>query len=43
MAEGQDSARNMISVTVKSTKDKRTIEIAEDADIKEVCAVGHCC
>lgn len=36
MAEGQDTARNIISVTVKSTKDKKTVEIAEDADIKEV-------
>lgn len=34
MAEGQSAA--MISVTVKSTKEKKTIEINEDADIKEV-------
>lgn len=34
MAEGQ---RNLISVTVKSTKDKKTVEIGEDAEIKEVC------
>lgn len=26
----------MISVMVKSTKDKKTVEIREDADIKEV-------
>lgn len=38
MAEGQDAARNLISVTVKSTKDKKTIEIGENADIKEVSA-----
>lgn len=41
MAEGQDTARNIISVTVKSTKDKKTIEIGEDADIKEVCKSAH--
>lgn len=36
MAEGQDAARDIISVTVKSTKDKKTIEIGANADIKEV-------
>lgn len=41
MAEGQDTARTLISVTVKSTKDKKTVEIGEDAEIKEVNSPGN--
>ena len=39
MAEGQEP-RKLITVTVKTPKDKQTIEAEEDEDIKEVnCAI----
>lgn len=36
MAEGQDSSAKKITITVKTTKEKQTIEIEEDALIKDV-------
>lgn len=36
MAEGNEDSQNLITITVKSTKDKKNIEIDENADIKEV-------
>lgn len=38
MAEGQPKK---IIVTVKTPKEKQTIEISEDADIKEVILISH--
>lgn len=35
MAEGQDGSKK-INVTVKTPKEKQTIEISEDAEIKDV-------
>lgn len=41
MAEGQNTAQNLISVTVKSTKDKKTVDIADDAEIKDVSVISR--
>lgn len=38
MAEGQDESKK-ISVTVKTPKEKVSIEVAEDAEIKTVCVL----
>lgn len=38
MAEGSDSAKK-ITITVKTPKEKQQIEVAEDADIKDVSVV----
>jgi hypothetical protein len=40
MAEGQDSSKK-ISLTVKTPKEKQTIEVDENASIKDVC-MGVC-
>ena len=36
MAEGQEWKKKII-ITVKTTKDKKTLEIVEDTNIKDVC------
>jgi hypothetical protein len=36
MAEGQDTAKK-INLTVKTPKEKQTIEVEENASIKDVC------
>lgn len=36
MAEGQDSSKK-INLTVKTPKEKQTIEVEENASIKDVC------
>jgi hypothetical protein len=41
MAEGQDSAKK-INLTVKTPKEKQTIEVEENASIKDVCIVFVC-
>jgi cytochrome b len=38
MAEGQDS-RKKITITIKTYKEKQSIEIEEDATIKDVSAI----
>lgn len=38
MAEGQDSKKK-INITVKTTKDKKTLEVEEDTSIKDVCSL----
>lgn len=40
MAEGQDSSKK-INLTVKTPKEKQTIEVEENASIKDVC-MGVC-
>lgn len=42
MAEGQDESKK-ISVTVKTPKEKVSIEVAEDAEIKTVCVFAAEC
>ena len=37
MAEGSESSGNKIKVNVKTSKDKKEIEVNEDGTIKEVC------
>jgi hypothetical protein len=36
MAEGQDSSKK-INLTVKTPKEKQTVEVEENASIKDVC------
>jgi hypothetical protein len=36
MAEGQDTSKK-INLTVKTPKEKQTIEVEENASIKDVC------
>jgi len=40
MAEGQDTSKK-INLTVKTPKEKQTIEVEENASIKDVC-IGFC-
>lgn len=52
MAEGEEESKKSINVVVKTTKDKQTVEVEEDATIKDFkelvskkfsCAVEHVC
>lgn len=36
MAENQETSKK-INVTVKTPKEKQTVEVEEDAEIKDVC------
>uniref|UniRef100_A0A069DV02 Ubiquilin-like protein n=1 Tax=Panstrongylus megistus TaxID=65343 RepID=A0A069DV02_9HEMI len=52
MAEGEEESKKSINVVVKTTKDKQTVEVEEDATIKDFkelvskkfsCSVEHVC
>ncbi|KAK9508229.1 hypothetical protein O3M35_007935 [Rhynocoris fuscipes] len=52
MAEGEEDTKKKINVVVKTTKDKQTVQVDEDANIKEFkelvskkfsCALEHVC
>lgn len=40
MAEGNEDSKK-INLTVKTAKDKQTLEISEDASVKEVSRLSH--
>lgn len=39
MAEGEEESKKKINVVVKTTKDKQTVEVDEDATIKDVSSI----